>query len=93
MGGEHHGYIGWWGDLGGPKQRGIVTYSLSPYAQKPFAGALHAAFFNTARRVSSQAFYVIVPAAIFGYIITSAKERNEYLYSKAGRHELAALTA
>ncbi|KAK9449799.1 cytochrome b-c1 complex subunit 8 [Limtongia smithiae] len=91
MAGGHHGYMGWWGDMGGPKQRGIVTYSLSPFAQKPFAGALYNAFFNTFRRVSSQAIYVVVPTALFGYLITSAQERNAYLYTKAGRHELELL--
>ncbi|CAG8471249.1 5669_t:CDS:2 [Ambispora gerdemannii] len=37
MGGHRHP---WWGFLGGPVQRGIVTYSLSPYEQRAFAGAL-----------------------------------------------------
>ncbi|KAK9455441.1 hypothetical protein V1511DRAFT_500471 [Dipodascopsis uninucleata] len=90
-GGAHHGYMGWWGDMGGPKQRGIITYSVSSYAQKPLAGVLYNAVFNTFRRVSSQAFYVIAPASLYLYIIMKAKERNEFLYSKAGRHELEKL--
>ncbi|KAK9332975.1 cytochrome b-c1 complex subunit 8 [Lipomyces starkeyi] len=90
-GGGHHGYMGWWGDMGGPKQRGIITYSVSPYAQKPFAGAFNNAIFNTFRRVSSQAFYVVLPAGLLVYVINSAKQRNAYLYSKAGRKDLEAL--
>jgi ubiquinol-cytochrome c reductase subunit 8 len=53
--------MGWWGHLGAPKQRGIVTYVLSPYEQRAFAGAAHQAVFNTFRRVTGQAFYVAVP--------------------------------
>ncbi|KAK9385345.1 cytochrome b-c1 complex subunit 8 [Lipomyces mesembrius] len=84
-GGGHHGYIGWWGDMG------IITYSVSPYAQKPFAGAFNNAIFNTFRRVSSQAFYVVLPAGLLVYVINAAKQKNAYLYSKAGREELEAL--
>ncbi|KAK9380731.1 cytochrome b-c1 complex subunit 8 [Kockiozyma suomiensis] len=92
MGGpEPHGYMGWWGHMGGPKQRGIVTYSVSSYAQKPFAGALYNFFFNTFRRVSSQAIFVILPASGLIYVIDKARARNEYLYSKAGREELEAM--
>ncbi|KAK9459885.1 cytochrome b-c1 complex subunit 8 [Lipomyces oligophaga] len=91
MTGEHHGYMGWWGDMGGPKQRGIVTYSISSYAQKPFAGVLHAAVFNSFRRVSSQVIFFIVPIGIYGYILQTAKARNAHLYSKAGHAELQTL--
>jgi len=90
-GGGHHGYMGWWGDMGGAKQRGIITYSVSSYAQKPLAGVFYNAIFNTFRRVSSQAFYFAVPMALYGYIIMKAKDRNEYLYSKAGREDLEKL--
>ncbi|KAK9377288.1 cytochrome b-c1 complex subunit 8 [Lipomyces chichibuensis] len=90
-GGGQHGYMGGWGDKVGAKQRGIITYSVSPYAQKPFAGALHNAIFNTFRRVSSQAFYVVLPAGLLIYVVNSAKQKNAYLYSKAGREDLEAL--
>ncbi|KAK9468445.1 cytochrome b-c1 complex subunit 8 [Lipomyces arxii] len=86
-----HGYMGWWGHMGGPKQKGIITYSVSPYAQKPMAGALYNAIFNTFRRVSSQAIFVILPASALIWTIQSSQARNAFLYSKAGREELAAL--
>ncbi|CAG8667961.1 23423_t:CDS:1, partial [Racocetra persica] len=54
----------WWGNLGGPVQRHIVTYSISPYKQRAFAGALSRGVFNTYRRIASQAFYMGVPAFI-----------------------------
>ncbi|KAK9472395.1 cytochrome b-c1 complex subunit 8 [Dipodascopsis tothii] len=92
MTGAHHGYMGWWGDMGGPKQKGIVTYSVSPYAQKPFAGAGYNAIFNTFRRVSSQIIFFAVPIGTYVYILNQAKERNAFLYSKAGREELEALS-
>ncbi|KAK7204122.1 ubiquinol cytochrome C reductase subunit 8 [Myxozyma melibiosi] len=88
---EPHGYMGWWGHMGGPKQRGIVTYAVSSYAQKPFAGALYNAFFNTFRRVSSQALYVVLPVSGLVYVVNKAQARNEFLYSKAGREELEAM--
>jgi len=79
--------MGWWGNLGGPKQRGIVSYSLSPLQQRVFAGALHQAIFNTSRRITSQIPYVGT-ALLAGYsIYTWAKARHEFLLSKAGHAE------
>lgn len=46
---------------GGPKQKGIVTYTLSANRQRPFAGAFRAAIFNTWRRFSAQVLYVAPP--------------------------------
>ncbi|CAO3638888.1 unnamed protein product [Cunninghamella blakesleeana] len=77
-------YMGWWGQMGGPTQRGIVTYVLSPFEQRPFAGVLHNAIFNTSRRVISQVPYVGTAFALGYFIYTSAKSKHEYLTSKAG---------
>ncbi|CAO3678569.1 unnamed protein product [Umbelopsis vinacea] len=85
MGGN--GYIGWWGSMGGPKQKGITTYVLSPFEQKPFAGLTHGLIFNSTRRVTSQVPYVGVAFAIGYGIYTWAKSRHEYLLSKAGHAE------
>ncbi|KAI9009371.1 UcrQ family protein [Phycomyces nitens] len=82
MGG--HGYIGTWGNMGGPTQRGIVTYILSPFEQKPFAGAAYNAVFNTSRRVASQIPYVGVAFGLGFYIYTVANTKHAYLTSKAG---------
>ncbi|GAB5587017.1 Cytochrome b-c1 complex subunit 8 [Umbelopsis nana] len=82
MGG--HGYMGWWGNMGGPKQKGITTYSLSPFEQKPFAGVARAMVFNTTRRVTAQIPYVGVAFAVGYGIYTWAQARHEFLLSKAG---------
>ncbi|KTW27802.1 hypothetical protein T552_02241 [Pneumocystis carinii B80] len=84
-------YMGWWGCMGGPTQKGIITYSLSPRAQHPFAGALRSAIFNTSRRCSQQILYFGIPLTVGYFIYTWANERNEYLYSKAGQKELKSL--
>ncbi|BFZ61705.1 Cytochrome b-c1 complex subunit 8, mitochondrial [Saitoella coloradoensis] len=77
-------FMGWWGNMGGPTQRGIVTYSLSPFAQRPLAGTLHAAIFNSARRIRQNIFYWGVPMAAYYGIYTWANSYNEFLNSKAG---------
>ncbi|KAI8968507.1 UcrQ family protein [Mycotypha africana] len=85
MGGpEGKAYMGWWGHMGGPTQRGVVTYMISSFEQKPFAGALHNAVFNTARRVASQIPYVGVPFAFGYWVYSSAIKEHAYLNSKAG---------
>ncbi len=75
--------------VGSPKQKYIKRYTVSPYAQKPLEGALNNAIFNTYRRVKAQALFVIIPVVSMYYIIERANNYNEYLYTKAGREELA----
>ncbi|KAL1994086.1 hypothetical protein VTN49DRAFT_2755 [Thermomyces lanuginosus] len=83
---KHGVFLGGWGDLGcTTPQRGIVTYSLSPNRQRPFAGAAHAAIFNTFRRFRHQVLYVAPPFIVAYAAMNWAIERNEYLNSKAGR--------
>ena len=41
-------FMGWWGNLGS-RCRGIITYSLSPFEQRAFAG-LSKGFYNGFRR-------------------------------------------
>lgn len=81
-------YMGWWGNLGSPAQKYITTYSVSPYATKPFKGAAYNAVFNTFRRTKNQALFVIIPGVIVWNIYAQARDYNEYLYTKAGREEL-----
>ncbi|KAF9178660.1 hypothetical protein BGZ51_003064 [Haplosporangium sp. Z 767] len=69
-------WMGWWGHLGAAKQRGIVIYSLSPYEQRAFAGALHQAVFNTFRRVTGQAFYITVPFGLAYGVYSWGKENH-----------------
>lgn len=56
-------------------QKGIVTYGLAPNRQNPFAGAAHAAIFNTWRRASAQILYVVPPFVAAYYIMNWATER------------------
>ncbi|EFE43884.1 hypothetical protein TRV_01325 [Trichophyton verrucosum HKI 0517] len=81
--------------------KGITTYSLSQNRQRPAAGMLYNAFFNTYRRAKAQVLYVLPPfiAAyalmdwatkklwVFVYRVSDADDeyRNEYLMSKPGR--------
>lgn len=70
--------VGTWGDMGGPKQKGITTYQLSPFRQRAFAGALHGAVFNTFRRTRNQFLYFAPPFIVGYYIYTWAGERYDY---------------
>lgn len=81
-------YMGWWGFLGSPAQKGITSYAVSPFAQRPLKGAAHNAVFNVFRRVKNQAFFIIVPGIVIWEWWAQARDYNEYLYTKAGREEL-----
>ncbi|KAI1187264.1 UcrQ family protein [Nemania serpens] len=87
--GRHNKYLGHWGHFGSSKQKGIITYSLSPNKQNPFAGAGHDAIFNTFRRFSKQVLYIAPPFIAGYYLMSWATEKNHYLNSKAGRKENA----
>ncbi|KAI9830867.1 MAG: hypothetical protein M1826_004296 [Phylliscum demangeonii] len=83
-------YLGSWGDLGSAPQKGIVTYALSPNRQRPLAGVLNAAVFNSWRRFRNQVLY-FAPPLVGAYLLMDwAIARNEYLNSKAGRLAAAA---
>jgi ubiquinol-cytochrome c reductase subunit 8 len=53
---------------GSRPQKGIVTYAISANRQRPLAGALHAAIFNTARRTKDQLLYWL-PTTLIGYVV------------------------
>ncbi|KAF2809054.1 uncharacterized protein BDZ99DRAFT_445014 [Mytilinidion resinicola] len=82
-------YMGWWGSLGSPAQKGITSYALSANQQRPLAGTLHTAIFNTARRTRYQILYWAPPLIVAYSTMVWAIERNEYLNSKPGRAEFA----
>ncbi|KAK3953784.1 ubiquinol-cytochrome-c reductase chain VIII [Pseudoneurospora amorphoporcata] len=87
--GKHNHFLGGWGNFGGMKQKGIISYGISPNRQNPLAGTAHDAVFNTFRRFSAQFLYW-APSLVAGYYIMNwAVERNHYLNSKAGRAEFA----
>ena len=60
--------MGGWGNLGSQTQKGVTTYSISANRQRPLAGALHSAIFNTFRRTRNQILYWL-PMAIGGYAV------------------------
>lgn len=89
MGGpQAKAYMGWWGHLGSPKQKGITSYAISPYAQKPLAHSFKNTYSNSFRRFKSQFLFVLIPAGIYYYWWKNGEAYNAYLYSKAGREEL-----
>ncbi|KCV70181.1 UcrQ family protein [Fonticula alba] len=55
-------YMGPFGAMG-PKSKGIITYSWSPYVQKPFYGLFSKSITNMAHRVASSLPF-IAPAII-----------------------------
>jgi ubiquinol-cytochrome c reductase subunit 8 len=60
---------------GCPTPQRIATYSLSPNRQRPFAGAGHAAIFNTFRRFRHQVLYVVPPFVVAYAAMNWAIER------------------
>ncbi|TDG52718.1 hypothetical protein AWZ03_000951 [Drosophila navojoa] len=57
------------------KVHGIVTYKLSPFEQRAFAGAISHGVPNFVRRIRSNIFRV-VPPFIVGYLIFDLTERK-----------------
>lgn len=57
------------------KQRGIISYAMSPNRQNPLAGAAHAAVFNSWRRFRNQVLYWAPPMVFFYYTMEWAIER------------------
>lgn len=49
---------------GSQPQKGVTTYALSANRQRPLAGTLNAAVFNSWRRFRGQALFVIPPLAV-----------------------------
>ncbi|EJD52063.1 hypothetical protein AURDEDRAFT_181618 [Auricularia subglabra TFB-10046 SS5] len=80
-------YQGWWGSLGSHGQKHIAVYSISPYKQRAFAGAMHGYIFNGYRRIMKHLPYWLIPVSI-GYAVYSyGDSRYAYLQSKAGHAE------
>ncbi|KAK1923158.1 cytochrome b-c1 complex subunit 8 [Papiliotrema laurentii] len=81
-------YIGWWGDMKGPTQKGVIQYSLSPYRQRPFAGAIQGYVFNGFSRIMQQAPYWIIPFTLGYGVYTWGKAKYAYYNSKEGHHAM-----
>jgi len=74
----------WWGDKGGPKQKGVITYTVSPFKQNPTVHMWRNYLFNGVRRISSQVPYWIVPVAIGYGTYSWAKSYDAWQNSKEG---------
>jgi ubiquinol-cytochrome c reductase subunit 8 len=59
--------MGWWGDMGGPTQKGIVEYSLSPWQQNAMRGAFRGYAFYGFKRIMQQVPYFALPFAFGTY--------------------------
>lgn len=68
--------------MGGPKQKGITQYALSPMQSKPMAGAWKHWLLAGTRRLSQQAVYFAVPLAVGYGIIQWATKENHFRNSK-----------
>nr|XP_045594770.1 cytochrome b-c1 complex subunit 8-like [Procambarus clarkii] len=62
--------------------RGIIKYSLSPFEQKAFAGAISHGLPNLFRRFRSQVFRVAPPFVIAYMVYTAVENRHEQLMRK-----------
>lgn len=71
------GVVGLIWKIGSQPQKGITTYSLSPNRQRPFAGAMRAAVFNTSRRFYGQVFYWAPPMIGMYFLLDWANHRSE----------------
>ncbi|KAI5210355.1 hypothetical protein E4T42_01342 [Aureobasidium subglaciale] len=69
-------YMGSWGALGSPPQRGIITYGLAQNRQRALAGAAHSAVFNTYRRTKGQILYWAVPLLVGYELMNWATEKK-----------------
>lgn len=64
------------------KIRGLVTYKLSPFEQKAFAGVIKKGVPNTLRRIAEN-FWRVVPPFFASYLIyTETEKRHEQLMRK-----------
>ncbi|PAV17877.1 putative ubiquinol-cytochrome c reductase complex 11 kDa [Pyrrhoderma noxium] len=81
-GGKH--YMGWWGDMGSPKQKGIITYAQSPFRQAPMRGAFQGYLFGGFSRIATQLPYIAIPFGLGYAVYTYAKRVEAWNNSKAG---------
>ncbi|XP_026466104.1 cytochrome b-c1 complex subunit 8-like [Ctenocephalides felis] len=57
------------------KIRGLVSYTLSPFEQKAFAGLISKGLPNTLRRIRESAF-IILPPTIIAYLVYDTVEKK-----------------
>ncbi|CAK5273917.1 unnamed protein product [Mycena citricolor] len=80
----------WWGDQTAAKQKGIYTYTLSPYQSKAAPHMLRSYLFNGVRRLSIYALPIAIPSAIYYYTWQAAVKDCHWRNSKEGHLALSA---
>ncbi|PVU91972.1 hypothetical protein BB561_004103 [Smittium simulii] len=80
-------YSGSWGNMKGPKERGFVSYRLSPFQLKAMKGYFSKGPSNVIRRSAAQVAYILPGIFLLWGVTTYGNTRYEYLHSKAGHHE------
>ncbi len=74
--------------MGGPTQKGIVQYSVSPFQQNAMRGALHSYVFYGFKRIMQQAPYFALPFAVGKFLTTIAFfPLDNVLYTSLAWHE------
>jgi hypothetical protein len=69
---------------GSQTQKGVMSFALSANRQRPLAGTLNAAIFNTWRRFSHQVFFFAPPLIVAYVAMGWAIERLvSYIYTTA----------
>ncbi|XP_059486964.1 cytochrome b-c1 complex subunit 8 [Neocloeon triangulifer] len=69
MGGKHFGEL--------HRVRGLITYKISPFEQRAFAGFISTGIGNSFRRFRGQALRVL-PPFILGYLIYDSVEKKHH---------------
>jgi len=63
------------------KIRGVVTYKLSPFEQRAFAGAISKGIPNIFRRVMEN-FFIVAPPFVVSYVIYDQVEKEHHRLSR-----------
>ncbi len=74
--------------LGTQKQRGIISYGVTPNRLNPLAGTAHDAVFNTWRRFSKQVLYFAPPILLGYYVLNWAIEKYGLIRPRPDWHHL-----
>ncbi|RDX40823.1 hypothetical protein OH76DRAFT_1365611 [Lentinus brumalis] len=73
----------WWGDRGVQKQKGVVTYGMSPFRQRAAKNLFTSYISNGYRRLSSELVFWVIPFAIGYGTYAWAKRYDAWQNSKA----------
>ncbi|TDL19535.1 hypothetical protein BD410DRAFT_727096 [Rickenella mellea] len=78
--------MGWWGAMGGGKQKGIIQYTTSPFRQRAMKGALTGYVFNGYKRVAGHLPYYIIPFSLGNTYRISVAAYATYVWGKNYDH-------